>query len=69
MPFAARVAVNYAWVYAIVLALPVLANLADARRELPEILRIPASMELRTWGERLGGAALLFVVTLTGSRC
>ena len=62
MTLAARVAVHYAWVYALVLALPVLANLGDARRQIPAILRLPARMELRTWGERLGGAALLFVL-------
>src|SRR5450759_2032757 len=64
MPFAARLPVNYAWVYALVLAGPILANLSSVRRELPAILRLPAALELRSWGERLGCAALLFVLTI-----
>jgi putative flippase GtrA len=63
MPFAARAPVNYSWVYALVLALPILANLTTVRRELPAILRVPASLELRSWGERLGCAAVVFVLT------
>lgn len=62
MPFAARLPVNYAWVYALVLALPILANLPSVRRELPTILRLPAGVPLRSWGERLGCATLLFVL-------
>ncbi len=62
MPFAARLPVNYVWVYALVLALPILADLPRLRRELPAILRLPAALELRSWGERLGCAALLFVL-------
>jgi glycosyltransferase involved in cell wall biosynthesis len=63
MPFVARVPVNYAWVYAIVLAIPILANRSAVRRELPAFLRLPAAVELRSWGERLGCAAVLFVLT------
>ena len=63
MPFAARLPVNYAWVYALVLALPILANRASLRRELPPILGLPAALPLRSWGERLGCAAFLFVLT------
>ena len=63
MPFAARLPVNYAWVYALVLALPILADLPRVRRELPAILRLPAAVPLRSWGERLGCAAFLFVLT------
>jgi glycosyltransferase involved in cell wall biosynthesis len=63
MPFAARLPVNYAWVYALVLALPILANRSGLRRELPALLRLPAALELRSWGERLGSAAFLFVLT------
>ncbi|MCX6628775.1 MAG: hypothetical protein NTW28_14235, partial [Candidatus Solibacter sp.] len=62
MPFAARLPVNYAWVYALVLAGPILANLPSVRRELLAILRLPAGVELRSWGERLGCAAFLFVL-------
>src|ERR1019366_4612974 len=62
MPFAARAPVNYAWVYALVLALPIVANRAGLRHELPAILRLPAALELRSWGERLGFAAFLFVL-------
>jgi 4-amino-4-deoxy-L-arabinose transferase-like glycosyltransferase/glycosyltransferase involved in cell wall biosynthesis len=62
MPFAARAPVNYAWVYALVLALPIVANRAGIRRELPAILQLPAALELRSWGERLGSAAFLFVL-------
>jgi glycosyltransferase involved in cell wall biosynthesis len=63
MPFAARLPVNYAWVYAIVLALPILANLSSVRREIPPVLRLPGTPQLRSWGERLGFAAFLFVLT------
>src|ERR1035441_2896927 len=63
MPFAARLPVNYAWVYALVLALPILANRASLWRELPPILGLPAALPLRSWGERLGCAAFLFVLT------
>ena len=62
MPFVARAPVNYARVYALVLALPIVANRARVRRELPAILRLPAALELRSWGERLGFAAFLFVL-------
>jgi glycosyltransferase involved in cell wall biosynthesis len=62
MPFAARTGVNYPWVYGVILALPVLANLRGVRRLLPELLRAPARCELRTSGERLSVAALVFVV-------
>src|ERR1035437_7363366 len=47
MPFAARLPVNYAWAYALVLALPILAGLPRVRRELPAILRLPAPLELQ----------------------
>jgi glycosyltransferase involved in cell wall biosynthesis len=63
MPFAARLPVNYAWVYALVLALPILADLPRVRREFPACLRLPAAVPLRSWGERLGCAAFLFVLT------
>ena len=56
MPFAARLPVNYPLLYAAVLALPIAANLPRLRRELP-------TLELRSWGERLGFAAFLFVLT------
>jgi hypothetical protein len=62
MPFAARVPVNYPWVYALVLALPILANRSALRRQIPAILRRLASLQLRSWGERLGCAAFLFVL-------
>jgi len=62
MPFAARTAVNYAPVYGIALGLPVFANLANLRRQLPGWLRAPARCELRGWSERLSFAALVFVV-------
>ncbi|MEO8595270.1 MAG: glycosyltransferase [Candidatus Solibacter sp.] len=62
MPFAARLPVNYGWTYALVLALPVLANLAEVRREIPSILRLPATCELRAWGQRAAAAALVFVL-------
>ncbi len=62
MPFVARLPVNYGWVYAAVLALPILANLADVRREIPSILRAPGAVELRTWGERAAAAVLGFVL-------
>ena len=63
MPFVARLPVNYPWLYALVLALPILANRSAVRRELPAILRPAASLQLRSWGERLSFAALLFVLT------
>jgi glycosyltransferase involved in cell wall biosynthesis len=63
MPFAARLPVNYGWVYALVMALPILADLPRVRRELPACLRWPAALQLRGWGERLGCAAFLFVLT------
>jgi glycosyltransferase involved in cell wall biosynthesis len=63
MPFVARLPVNYPWVYALVLALPILANRSTLRRELPAILRPAASLHLRSWGQRLGFAAFLFVLT------
>lgn len=56
MPFAARLPVNYWWSYALVLALPILANFRDLPRNLP------AAPELRSWPERLGAALLLFVL-------
>jgi glycosyltransferase involved in cell wall biosynthesis len=62
MPFTARLPVNYAWVYVLVLSLPVLANRSAVRRALPAILRLPAALPLRSWPERLGCAALLFVL-------
>src|ERR1017187_6589752 len=62
MPFAARLPVNYAWLYALVLVLPILANRAGVRRELPAILGLPGALPLRSWGERLGCAAFLFVL-------
>ncbi len=62
MPFAARLPVNYASVYALALALPILANLPAFRRDLPAILRKAASLPLRSWPERLGCAAFLFVL-------
>ena len=46
-----------------VLALPILANLPAIRRALPEICALPAAIPLRSWGERLGCAAFLFVLT------
>ncbi len=46
-----------------VLALPILASLPALRRESPGILRLPAALPLRSWGERLGCAAFLFVLT------
>ena len=60
--FAVRLPVNYASVYALALALPILANLPTVRRDLPGILRKAASFPLRSWGERLGCAAFLFVL-------
>ena len=64
MPFVARLPVNYAWVYALVLALPILANLSSASAaKFPRFLRLPAALPLRSWGERLGFAAFLFVLT------
>ena len=63
MPFVARLPVNYPWLYALVLALPILANRSTVRRELPAILRPAASLQLRSWGERLGFAVFLFVLT------
>jgi GtrA-like protein/dolichyl-phosphate-mannose-protein mannosyltransferase len=62
MPFAARMPVNYPWVYALVLSLPILANRSTVRRELPAILRLPATIPLRPWTGRVGCAALLFVL-------
>jgi glycosyltransferase involved in cell wall biosynthesis len=62
MPFAARAAVNYPLAYGLILAVPVLANFADLRRVAPGFLRWPARCELRSWGERMSFAALLFVV-------
>jgi putative flippase GtrA len=62
MPFVARLPVNYAWVYASVLALPILASLPALRRESPGILHLPAALRLRSWTERLGCAAFLFVL-------
>ncbi len=62
MPFAARLPVNYGWVYALILALPILLNRSRIRREVPACLRLPAAIELRSWGERLGCAAFLFVL-------
>ena len=56
MPFAARLPVNYPWVYAGVLALPILAN--RSARPLANF----AAVQLRSWGERLGCAAFLFVL-------
>jgi hypothetical protein len=38
------------------------ANLKDVRREIPAILRCPLRIGLRTWGERIGRRALVFVV-------
>ena len=55
-------AVNYPLAYGLILAVPVLANFADLRRAAPGFLRWPARCELRSWGERLSFAALLFVV-------
>ncbi len=63
MPFVARLPVNYAWVYVSVLALPILANLPALRREFPDLVKLPAALPLRSWGERLGFAAFLFVLT------
>ena len=63
MPFVARLPVNYAWVYAIVLSLPILANRSAVRRELPRFCACLRRFQLRSWGERLGFAALLFVLT------
>jgi glycosyltransferase involved in cell wall biosynthesis len=63
MPFVARLPVNYPWLYALVLVLPILANRSGVRRELPAILRPAASLQLRSWGERLSFAAFLFVLT------
>jgi hypothetical protein len=54
MPFSARLPVNYPLLYAVVLALPILAN-------RPRV-RLPAAVQLRSWGERLGCAAFLFVL-------
>ncbi|MGD0772986.1 MAG: bifunctional glycosyltransferase family 2/GtrA family protein [Candidatus Solibacter sp.] len=62
LPFAARLPVNYWWVYAPVLAIPIVANRASLRRELPAILRLPGGLELRAWSERLGCAAFVFVL-------
>jgi glycosyltransferase involved in cell wall biosynthesis len=62
MPFVARIPVNYPLVYGLVLALPILANFTNLRRALPGLLRSPARCELRSWGERLSFAALIFVV-------
>jgi glycosyltransferase involved in cell wall biosynthesis len=63
MPFAARLPVNYPWIYALVLALPILANGPAVRRQIPAILSLPAALQLRSWGERIGCAAFLFVLT------
>jgi glycosyltransferase involved in cell wall biosynthesis len=63
MPFVARLPINYPWAYALVLALPILANRSAVRRALPAILRPAASLQLRSWGERLSFAAFLFVLT------
>jgi hypothetical protein len=63
MPFVARLPINYPWLYALVLALPILANRSAVRRQLPAILRPAASLQLPSWGERLGCAAFLFVLT------
>ena len=62
LPFAARIPVNYPLACGIVLGLPILAALPTLRRHFPACLRALASCELRTWGERLSFAALLFVV-------
>ena len=64
MTFAARLPVNYWWVYAMVLALPLAVNFSDLRRTVPSILRAPARVELRTWSER-GSAAFLAFILLT----
>ena len=54
MPFAARLPVNYAWVYALVLALPILADLPRVRREFPACLRLPAAVPTALLGRAAG---------------
>ncbi len=53
MPFVARLPVNYWWSYALVLAVPIFVR--RPHFSLP-------SFELPSWGERMGFAALLFLL-------
>jgi hypothetical protein len=62
MPFVARLPVNYPWVYAAALALPLLANWRGVRDRLPALLKLPASAELRGWADRAAFAVLVWVV-------
>jgi len=62
MTFTVRLPVNYRWMYAIVLALPIAANFADIWRTVPSIVGAPAAVELRSWSERASAAFLAFIL-------
>jgi glycosyltransferase involved in cell wall biosynthesis len=64
MTLLARVPVNYAAVWAVLLALPVLADLNGVWKRLRQWGSALASAELRDWGERAAFALLVFVLVM-----
>ena len=62
MPFAARLPVNYPLIYGLVLAVPVVMRFRSLPYGRGSVTEWLSSCALRTWGERLGFAALLFVM-------
>ena len=58
MPFLARLPVNYAWLYAVVLAVPIALDPRGTWRQLSGW-----RLDLRTWGERVSFALLVYVLS------
>ncbi len=62
MTLMARVAVNYALVWALLLFIPILYDFRGVFRRIRACARAVRGVELRTWGERAAAALLVFVL-------
>ena len=62
MTFLARLPVNYPLVWAVLLAIPIVRDMAGVRSRLAACADSLRRVELRSWGERAAAALLIFVL-------
>lgn len=64
MPWLARLPVNYVWVYAVALSVPVALDLRGTWRRLARWMTLPGRLSLQSWSERSALALLVFVLAM-----
>jgi hypothetical protein len=64
MPFLARLPVNYPWLYAGLLAIPVVLDVGGCWRRMRSWLNLLRAAEARSWGERAALALLVYILVM-----